>query len=73
MTNKKDCQEYEVLPLSERDRAAFFEALLHPPEPNARLLRGFAEHERRVGPIMALPSENAGGDRPRDPSEAEAA
>jgi len=42
MTDKAtDRQEYEVLHLSERDRAAFFEALLHPPEPNERLVRGF--------------------------------
>lgn len=54
MTNKPtDRQEYEVLHLSERDRAAFFEALIYPPEPNERLLRAFAEHDRRVGQITA--------------------
>jgi len=54
MTHKAtDRQEHEVLHLSDRDRAAFFESLLHPPEPNERLVRGLAEHDRRVGPITA--------------------
>lgn len=39
---------HETLTLSERDRAAFFEAIIDPPAPNARLARGFADHTRRV-------------------------
>lgn len=38
-----------VLKLSERDRAAFFDALIKPFEPNERLKRAFAEHRRRIG------------------------
>jgi uncharacterized protein (DUF1778 family) len=38
----------ESLLLSDRDRAAFFDALIHPPEPNARLRRAFRLAERRV-------------------------
>lgn len=40
--------EHEALALSERDRAAFFEALVDPPEPSDRLLGAFLEHRRRV-------------------------
>jgi len=40
--------EHETLVLSERDRAAFFEALTHPPAPSAKLTRALAEHRRRV-------------------------
>lgn len=40
--------EHEQLHLSERDRAAFFEALVNPPEPSDRLKRAFADHARRV-------------------------
>lgn len=36
-----------TLDLSASDRAAFFEALVHPPEPNPRLQRAF-DAERRV-------------------------
>jgi len=32
---------HESLMLSERDRSAFFEALVHPPKPNSRLRRAF--------------------------------
>lgn len=41
---------HETLVLSDRDRAAFFNALVNPPEPNDRLRRAFAEHKRRVAP-----------------------
>jgi uncharacterized protein (DUF1778 family) len=34
--------------LSERDRQAFFDALVDPPEPRERLKRALAEHRRRV-------------------------
>jgi uncharacterized protein (DUF1778 family) len=46
---RRTIAEHETLNLSERDRAAFFEAMIHPPEPNERLTRAFAEHSRRVG------------------------
>jgi uncharacterized protein (DUF1778 family) len=39
---------HETLVLSERDRAAFFDALVHPPKPNARLRRAFRSAEERV-------------------------
>lgn len=40
---------HESLVLSERDRAAFFHALVHAPKPNARLRRAFrSAHERVV-------------------------
>lgn len=41
--------EHETLTLSERDRAAFFAAMIDPPKPSARLARALAEHSRRVG------------------------
>ena len=41
--------EHETLTLSERDRAAFFEALLNPSEPHERMARALAEHQRRIG------------------------
>ena len=34
--------------LSERDRAAFFEALVQPPKPNARLKRAFRAALERI-------------------------
>ncbi|MGD0737657.1 MAG: DUF1778 domain-containing protein [Terracidiphilus sp.] len=40
---------HESLALSKRDRAAFFDALVHPPKPNARLRRAFRSAEDRVG------------------------
>ena len=44
---------HESLVLSSRDRAAFFEALIHAPKPNARLRRAFQASQPR-GPLMAL-------------------
>jgi len=32
----------------DRDRAAFFDALVHPPKPNTRLLRAFRAAQERV-------------------------
>jgi uncharacterized protein (DUF1778 family) len=46
---RRTIAEHETLTLSERDRKAFFDALIAPPEPNARLKRAFAEHKRRTG------------------------
>lgn len=45
---RRTIAEHDTLVLSERDRRAFFEALIDPPEPNDRLRRAFAEHKRRV-------------------------
>ena len=39
---------HQSLVLSERDRAAFFDALVHPPKPNARLRRAFRAARERV-------------------------
>ena len=39
---------HETLVLSERDRRAFFAALINPPEPSERLVRALAEHKRRI-------------------------
>lgn len=39
---------HETLVLSERDREAFFDALIHPPKPSDRLVRALAEHKRRI-------------------------
>lgn len=47
-TARRTIAEHELLVLSERDRAAFFDALLHPPAPSERLARALAEHKRRV-------------------------
>jgi uncharacterized protein (DUF1778 family) len=39
---------HESVVLSDRDRAAFFDALMHPPKPNARLRRAFRSAKERV-------------------------
>ena len=39
---------HESLVLSERDRKAFFDVLIHAPKPNARLKRAFRSAEERV-------------------------
>jgi uncharacterized protein (DUF1778 family) len=39
---------HEALVLSERDRAAFFRALLRPPKPNARLRRAFRSAQQHI-------------------------
>lgn len=46
---RRTIAEHETLNLSERDRATFFEAMIHPPKPNERLARALADHTRRVG------------------------
>lgn len=40
--------QHETMVLSERDREAFFAALINPSEPNERLLRAVSDHARRV-------------------------
>ncbi|MGH6823955.1 MAG: DUF1778 domain-containing protein [Methylocella sp.] len=47
---RRTIAEHETLVVPDRDRAAFFEALVNPPEPNERLRRAFAEHKRRIAP-----------------------
>ena len=47
---QRTIERHGTLALSERDRQAFFEALINPPEPNERLKRAFKEHRRRVAP-----------------------
>jgi uncharacterized protein (DUF1778 family) len=39
---------HESLVLSERDRATFFDALVHAPKPNTRLRRAFRSARERV-------------------------
>jgi len=45
---RRTIAEHETLALSERDRAAFFDALIDPPQPGWRLQRALAEHSRRI-------------------------
>lgn len=47
-TARRTIAEHETLVLSDRDREAFFDALVHPPEPSERLVRALAEHKGRV-------------------------
>jgi uncharacterized protein (DUF1778 family) len=44
----KDSPKREVFALTDRDRKAFFDALVNPHKPNARLERALANHRRRV-------------------------
>jgi uncharacterized protein (DUF1778 family) len=39
---------HQTLFLSERDRKIFFDALIHPPKPNARLKRAFKLESERI-------------------------
>lgn len=39
---------HETMVLSQRDREAFFDALIHPPRPNARLRRAFRASQRAI-------------------------
>src|SRR3954451_17817111 len=47
-TARRTIAEHETLALTDRDRVAFFNALVNPPKPSARLARALAEHKRRV-------------------------
>jgi uncharacterized protein (DUF1778 family) len=47
-TARRTTAEHETFVLSDRDRAAFFDALVDPPEPSERLVRALAGHTRRV-------------------------
>ena len=41
-------QRHQNLTLSDRDREIFFEALVHPPRPNARLKQAFLTAKRSI-------------------------
>jgi uncharacterized protein (DUF1778 family) len=45
---KRTIYESEFIALTQRDRAAFVEALLHPPAPNAKLREAMARHAQTV-------------------------
>jgi len=45
---RRTIAEHETLVLSDRDRKAFFDALINPPAPSERLKRALKEHKRRV-------------------------
>lgn len=47
-TARRTIAEHETLTLSNRDREAFFDALMNPPEPSERLTRALVDHRRRV-------------------------
>jgi len=47
-TARRTIADHEMLVLSDRDRVAFFDALVNPPEPSERLIRALDEHKRRV-------------------------
>ncbi|WP_117195792.1 type II toxin-antitoxin system TacA family antitoxin [Rhizobium terrae] len=49
-TARRTITEHEMLVLSDRDREAFFNALINPPTPNDRLQRALADHKHRVAP-----------------------
>jgi uncharacterized protein (DUF1778 family) len=46
--SRETIARHQSLVLSERDRAAFFDALVHAPKPNARLRRAFRSARERV-------------------------
>lgn len=45
---RRTIAEHEMLVLTDADRAAFFDALITPPEPSPRLVRAFADHARLI-------------------------
>jgi uncharacterized protein (DUF1778 family) len=47
---EKTIARHETLSLSDRDRKAFFAALINPPRPKARLRRAFKSERRRIAP-----------------------
>jgi len=47
---RRTIAQHEALVLSERDRQTFFDALIHPPKPNARLRRAFKLERERLAP-----------------------
>ena len=49
-TARQVIERNETLSLSERDRAVFFETLIHPPKPNARLRRALRGERKAIEP-----------------------
>ena len=47
---RESIARHESFVLSERDRAVFFDTLIHAPKPNRRLRRAFLAAEERVSP-----------------------
>lgn len=47
-TARRTIAEHETLVLSDRDRKAFFDALIHPPRSPERLVAALTEYKRRV-------------------------
>jgi uncharacterized protein (DUF1778 family) len=47
---RKTLERHESLSLSAADRAAFFDALVRPPKPNARLRRALRNERARIAP-----------------------
>ena len=47
---RKALERHESLALSAADRAAFFDALVRPPKPNARLRRALRTERARIAP-----------------------
>jgi uncharacterized protein (DUF1778 family) len=47
---RKALEQHESLALSAADRAAFFDALVRPPKPNARLRRALRAERSRIAP-----------------------
>jgi uncharacterized protein (DUF1778 family) len=47
-TARRTIAEHESLDLSDRDRSAFFDALINPAKPSERLTRALVAHKRRV-------------------------
>jgi uncharacterized protein (DUF1778 family) len=45
---RETISRHETIVLSERDRKVFFDALMHPPRPNARLKRAFRAAAERI-------------------------
>lgn len=45
---RETIMRHETISLSEGDREVFFDALIHPPRPNARLKRAFRRAERAI-------------------------
>lgn len=47
---RKALERHESLVLSDADRAAFFDTLVHPPKPSSRLRRAVARERARIEP-----------------------
>lgn len=47
-TARRTIAEHKILTLSDRDREAFFDALMSPSKPSERLTHALEDHRRRV-------------------------